>query len=243
MLAVLTEPHLGTASYLAVTNNNASVFHLSPEPLQHNEYPNVHPMPCPIVSASALAFAPRTFSSVSCVSIISMLPSSDVPKMLHKIKRVLAPGGLLHMVLIDPCPSATSMGPLLRDWLDQHLVFNLELQFRGLHPGRNFPVWLEEARLRARGSVITHTRFLAIPSGRGGDSDSSHRTNRDSANNEATVKKELRSTVGRLLWQEIWGPFVTGDTWWWDVPEIADECMEKQTYWEYSIIAACRARA
>lgn len=197
-------------------------------------------MLCPIVSASTLAFAANTFSSVFCISITSILPSSDVPKMLHSINHVLAPGGLLHMVLIDPCPSATSMGPLLQDWLDRHLVFNLELQFRGIHPSRNFPVWLEEAKLRAKGSVITHTRFMAIPSGRDDGSDASSRT-KDSAAHEIEINKELRATVGRLLWREIWGPFVTSDKWWWEVPEIVDECIDKETHWEYSVIAASKA--
>lgn len=249
----------GTTSYLAVTNSNAAIFHLSPEPLNHKAYPNVHPMLCPIISASTLAFAPGTFSSVSCVSLVSILPSSDVPKMLHNINRVLTPGGLLHMILIDPCPRASSMGPLLRDWLDQHLVFNLELQFRGIRPSRNFPVWLEEAHLRAKGSVITHTRFMAIPSpntnpgGRDGgdhsDASTTTRTKKDNNveqqyNEAVAIKKGLRTTVGRMLWQEIWGPFVTtGDKWWWEVPEIVDECVERGTYWEYSIIAACKAIA
>lgn len=162
--------------------------------------------------------------------------------MLHNINRVLTPGGLLHMVLINPCPMADSMGPLLREWLDQHLVFNLELQFRGIHPSRNFPVWLEEAKLRAKGSVITHTRFMAIPNSLNGDSDASTRT-KGSAEHEVAIKKELRTMVGRLLWQEIWGPFITCDKWWWEVPQIADECVERETYWEYSIIAACKAIA
>lgn len=238
----LTVLRLGTTSYLAVTNSNAAVFHLSPEPLQHKAYPNVHPMLCPFVSASTLAFAPGTFSSVFCISITSILPSSDIPRMLHNINRVLVSGGLLHMILIDPCPIAASMGPLLREWLDQHLVFNLELQFRGIHPSRNFPVWLEEAKLRAKGSVITHTRFMAIPNGLDGDSDASNRTE-DSAEHEVAMKKELRTIVGRLLWQEIWGPFVTCDKWWWEVSEIVGECLERGTYWEYSVIAACKAIA
>lgn len=225
-------------------------------------------MLCPIVSASTLAFAPDTFTSVSCISLVSILPSSDIPKMLHNINRVLTPGGLLHMVLLDPCPRASSMGPLLRDWLDQHLVFNLELQFRGIHPSRIFPVWLEEAHLRAKGSVITHARFMAVPppttndtddnngdgGGRDGDaSDSSSttqtkkdkRVERKKQQHEAAVaiKKELRTTVGRMLWQEIWGSFVTttGSRWWWEVPEIVDECVKLGTHWEYSIIAACKA--
>lgn len=217
-----------------MANSNVSVYHLSSDPLIHKQFPNVHPMLCPIISASSLAFAANTFSTVSCVGVTSMLPSSDMPKLLTKIHRILAPGGLLHMVLIDPSPSATTIGPLLQQWLDEHLLFNLELQFRVTRPSRFFPIWLEEAKLRAQGSIITQTRFPAIAE----DTTKSQQQQQPTA---AAVNKELRCIVGRLLWKQIWGPFVSGDTWWWEVPEIVDECREKQTHWEYSVIAACKA--
>lgn len=184
-------------------------------------------MLCPIVSASTIAFAPDTFSAISCLPIASLLPSSDMPKLLAKINHVLAPGGLLHIVLIDPSPPTTTttnlLGPRLRQWLDERLLFNLELQFRATRPSRFFPIWLEEAKLRGPGSIITQTRFPAVVAG------------------EEDVNKELRCTAGRLLWQQVWGPFVLGGEWWWDVPEIVDECRERGTFWEYSVIAACKA--
>lgn len=143
------------------------------------------------------------------------------------------------MMIIDPWPVTDSVGPKLQDWLDENLIFNLELQFRCIHPSRMFPVWLSDAHLRANGSIITTTRFQAIPQGRDNDSGMSARS-KDSAAGEIEIKKELRSMAGRLLWQEIWGAFVTGDQWWWEDEEIAEECVERETYWEYSIIAACK---
>lgn len=216
------------------------VYHLATEPLGHKQYPNIHPIACSTVSASAINFAPESFSSISCIPIISILPSPEIPKLLQRIHRVLAPGGYLHLVVIDPWPVISSMGPALQRWIDDNLVFNLELQFRCNHPGRMFPVWLEDARLRAPGSIITHTRFPAVPLSYepGGNGDA---RSKDDAEDNALAKKELRTTVGRMIWQEIWGPFVTGEKKWWDVPEIVDECIERQTHWEYKIIAACRA--
>lgn len=141
------------------------------------------------------------------------------------------------MIIIDPWPVAASMGPKLEDWLDENLIFNLELHFRCIHPSRMFPVWLEDAQLRADGSMITTTRFRAVARGRDHDSDISARS-KDSTEVEQDIKKELRTTAGRLLWQDMWSPFVTGDQWWWEDPEIVEECMEMNTYWEYSIIEA-----
>lgn len=229
---------LAVASYVAITNNTTPVYHMAAEPLDHRRYPNIHPMTTPAVSSMAIGYAAESFSSVSCVSIISLFPSSEIPALLQKINYILAPGGYLHLFIIDPWPVATSMGPLLQRWLDEHLVFNLELHFRNSHPSRMFPVWLEEAGLRAPGSIVTHTRFLAICPGRGEDDDSEpvH-----GAEEEAVLLTKLRTTVGRRLWREVWSPFVTGDKWWWEIAEIVDECKDRKTYWEYKIIAACKA--
>lgn len=221
------------------------VYHLSPEPLNDRQYPNIHPTTCPAVSVSGISLAPESFSSVSCIPIVSILPSSEIPRLLQKVHHVLAPGGYLHLVVIDPWPVMSSMGPMLQRWIDENLIFNLELQFRCTHPSRMFPVWLEDACLRAPGSTITHTRFSAIPQSYdpppGGESDGASARSKDSAEEEAAIKKELRTTVGRMLWQEIWGPFATGENWWWDDPDIVDECVERQTHWEYKIIAACKS--
>lgn len=220
------------------------VYHLSPQPLNDKQYPNIHPAVCPAVSASVISLAPESFSAISCVPIISILPSSEIPKLLQRVHHVLAPGGYLHLVVIDPWPVTSSMGPLLQRWIDENLVFNLELQFRCTHPSRMFPIWLEDACLRAPGSIITHTRFPAIPQSYEPDGDSdddASARSKSSAEEEAAIKKELRTTVGRMLWQEIWGSFATGESWWWDDPDIVDECIERQTHWEYKIIAACRS--
>ncbi|KAF3770658.1 hypothetical protein M406DRAFT_326083 [Cryphonectria parasitica EP155] len=240
-----------TASYLAGINISTPVYHLSPEPLSHKHYPNIHPIICPTISVSMLALATESFSSVSCLLMTSILPSAEIPKLLQGIHRILASGGYLHMVIIDPWPVARSMGPLLQSWIDGNLVFNLELQFRVGHPSRNFPVWLEEARLRGKGSIITNARFLAVSQGghhqsggsggSGGGGGGGGGGSSSTGSDTPSITRELRTTVGRLLWQEIWGSFVTGDNWWWEIPEIVDECVEHKTYWEYSIIAACKA--
>lgn len=141
------------------------------------------------------------------------------------------------------------MGPLLQRWIDHNLVLNLELSFRTSHPSRNFPIWLDEARLRGQGSVITNTRFMAVSSSdnSGNSIISSAATTAaalfmDNVEEDKALKKQLRTMVGRILWKEIWGSLVTaGERWWWEIPEIVRECAERKTWWEYSIIAACKA--
>lgn len=190
-------------------------------------------MTCPAISASTIGVATEAFSAVNCLPIASILPSSDLPRLLQNIFRVLAPGGFLNMVIVDPMPNPA--GPALRKWLDENLIFNLEQQFRCTNPSRNFPVWLLEAGLRAKGSVITTARFQAIiPPG-----DSSSNNNSGSVS-EGAMMRELRTVIGRMLWREIWGPFVGADKWWWEVPKIVEECVSRDTCWEYSVIAACK---
>lgn len=198
-------------------------------------------MTCPAISASAVGVATEAFSAVNCLPIASILPSSDLPRLLQNIFRVLAPGGFLNMIIVDPLPHVSSAGPLLRQWLDENLIFNLEQQFRCTNPSRNFPVWLQEAGLRAKGSIITTTRFQAIiPQGERSGSSGSGSGSGNLGDSEMATMRELRTVVGRMLWREVWGPFVGADRWWWEIPKIVDECLKMETYWEYSVIAACK---
>lgn len=223
-------PHQAATSYHAVSNSGVPIYHLSPDPLSHKRYPNIHPMTCPAVSASAVGVAPEAFSAVNCLPIASILPSSDLPRLLQNIFRVLAPGGYLNIVIVDPLPTPASTGPALRHWLDENLIFNLEQQFRCTNPSRNFPVWLLEAGLRANGSAIVKTSFHAVFPSSDGDADPE----------QPDTISELRAVVGRMLWREIWGSFVGADKWWWEVPAIVDECAGRGTFWELRVIAACK---
>lgn len=54
------------------------------------------------------------------------------------------------------------------------------------------------------------------------------------------TKQELKSTTGRMLWKEMWGPFVEGKKWWWEDDRIVEECRALGTCWEYAIIESVR---
>ncbi|KAJ8126505.1 hypothetical protein O1611_g7133 [Lasiodiplodia mahajangana] len=135
-----------------------------------------------------------------------------------------APGGALHLTIIDPQPVSASMGPKLRQWLFTSLLINLEQAFRTTLPSETFPAWLAVGNLRGKGSTIAIITAPAIARISG----------------KTDVKMELRCLVNRLLWQEVWGRFVTASRWWWEEEEIVQECIELGTHWQYSHIVAVK---
>lgn len=158
--------------------------------------------------------------------------------MLKSIHKCLKPGGTLQVTLIDPLPRAATLGPHLRRWIRNNLLSNLEKKKRCTNPIKLFPQLLADASLRGRGSSITTSRFYAIPTcvinSRKAAEDSGPTLGK--AHDEKLVKAEIRSQVGRLLFKEVWGPFVTVSEWWWDDPICVEECVELGTVWECYLI-------
>ncbi|GKT48879.1 uncharacterized protein ColSpa_09060 [Colletotrichum spaethianum] len=225
-----------TTSYLAALHFNKQVYHLSSAPLSHTLFPNIHPVLVPAISPSAFPVAPSLFGVAYSLALPALLPSPEVPGLLRNVHRCLAVGGALHLTLIDPLPIKSTLGPLMRSWIEENLIFNLEKNFRCMNPSKLFPLWLADASLRGEGSTITTVKFCAMPPI---DRPDTATTDTESLADRA-VKQELRSMVGRMLWREVWGQFVTADQWWWEQPEIVAECEQLQTAWEYSIIEAVK---
>lgn len=176
--------------------------------------------------------------------------------------------GILHLTIIDPYPLSSTLGPLLRTWLENHLILNLEKQFRCINPSRLFPEWLRDAGLRAEGSCILTVPFLAVVDGGRAQSllldeaIQSHNPNTSSLGSvqaseigdaqaqpsaKATkidkndiIKQELKSVVGRMLWKEMWGAFVEAKGWWWEDGGILEECERLRTCWEWSVVDAVK---
>ncbi|KPM43557.1 hypothetical protein AK830_g2990 [Neonectria ditissima] len=153
---------------------------------------------------------------------------------LRNVHKSLKQGGSLQMTLIDPLPCA-GLGRRMRTWLEEHLLLNLEKNFRCMNPSKLFPGWLGEASLRGRGSTMTSAKFYAVPTSvRYPDGDSDPFV--DQARIDEAVRAEVRSLVGRMLWMEVWGAYVTADKWWWEDEGCVEECLELATFWEYKII-------
>jgi hypothetical protein len=154
----------------------------------------------------------------------------DIPRVLKHVHRCLVPRGVLYLILVDPSPASGSLGPRMRDWLDKNLLLNLEARFRCISPTRLFPAWLADARLRANGSVITKVKFSAIY----------QRGQKGVSQDQSPAVAELQSTVGRKLWQDVWGKFVHGTKWWWEDQECVEECLKLGTYFDINMIEAVK---
>lgn len=270
------------SSLAAMVSQGTEVYHLSTAPLSPKEYPNILPLTVPAPTPH-LPYASNIFSSIHSFNLPSLLPASSIPSILSECHRVLASpslpgnssqatitpsnsnafeskGGTLHLTILDPSPLPGTLGPRLRTWLDNHLVLNLEKQFRCINPSRLLPDWLADAGLRAEGSTVTYVKFFAsVPSvaWSGCSSSAASRTGseeeirdtaedveyerqRDKEREDGRVKQELKSVVGRMLWKEIWGSFVVGEKWWWDDESVVDECERMGTVWEYAVIDAVK---
>ncbi|KAH6994874.1 hypothetical protein EDB80DRAFT_652774 [Ilyonectria destructans] len=224
-----------TASYLAALHPTNKVYHMSATPLSHTQFPNIHPILVPSVSPSVFPVAPQLFEIVYSLSMPAICSSPDIPGVLKNICKSLKQGGSLQLTLIDPLPCAGTLGQRMRTWLEEHLLLNLERHFQCMNPSKLFPDWLGEASLRGRGSTLTKAKFFAIPTSiRYSDGDSDPFVDRERSGRE--VKAELRSLVGRMLWMEVWGAFVTAEKWWWEDEKCVEECLELGTFWEYKMI-------
>jgi hypothetical protein len=223
---------LASASFLAALHPQVPLSHLSPYPISPNLFPNVQPILVPAISASAASrsLPPHIYTAVTCLSLASIFPSTEIPPFLRHIYRCLAPGGALHLTLIDPQPVSTSMGPRMRQWLFDKLLINLEKDFRTTYPSGTFPAWLAVSRLRGQGSTIATVSVPAVP----------EQFTDDGTREKPSERQELRCLVTRMLWQEVWGSFVHADRWWWDEDDIVEECMTMGTYWQYSHIVAVK---
>lgn len=253
------------ASTLSALTTAKEVHHVSATPLSPSEYPNI--VPRNIASPTTqISYPVSTFMSISAVSMPYLFPASSIPTLLKECHRVLVSpilspsptlpaefdsspretkltrGGSLHIIILDPSPIQATIGPHFRNWLDTHLIINLERHFRCVHPSRLFPVWLADAGLQAKSSKNFHVRFSAsVPKCLPSPilSNAENLENEENGGNEL-IELQLKSVAGRMLWKYMWGNFVLGEKWWWEDKEIIEECEKFGTCWEYNEIEAVK---
>ncbi|KAM0245188.1 hypothetical protein ACHAP5_005581 [Fusarium lateritium] len=233
LLALYETP--AVTSYLAAINHNKQIYHLSAAPLSHEAFPNIHPVLSPVRSPAAFPVAPSSIEAVHSLRLPLVMPSQDIPALLKNIHRCLEPGGSLHLTIIDPLPLTSTLGPLLRTWIDDHLLFNLESSFRCTNPSKLLPVWLKSASLRVDPNCVETTQFFSIPL-----HSSQLQYVRDGHVTQEGLAQELRNIVGRMLWTEIWREYIIADRWWWEDPDILRECVQWKTTWEWRLIEAVK---
>jgi hypothetical protein len=223
------------------TSSSTEIHHLSTNPFPSGDiYTLTVPSPKP-----HLPYAPALFTSIhNSLALPALLPSSALPTLLKDCHRVLRKSGSMHLTLIDPCPAAASTGPKLREWLDSHLLLELERKFRCTNPCRLVPGWLADAGFEACGTTVARMRFAAATEtalvrsyarfgGRGAEGAAEE------------TREQLRAVVGRMLWEECWGRFCVdvvggGAARWWEDGEVMEECVGMGTTWEILVVEALK---
>lgn len=194
---------------------------------------NVRIVSVPKVTPTEFPIAPRIYESVHSLTLPSLCPLPLLPGMLNNVYKCLNKKGFIRLTLIDPLPRAATLGTKMRMWIEENLLRNLAKQGKCMSPSTAFPHLLAQAHLRGDGSTLTTTKFYAVPgSAISRDQDAI----KDSVQTEKEAKAQVRSLVGRMLWVEVWGSYVTCKKWWWDDPECVAECIELGTLWEYHAV-------
>lgn len=117
----------------------------------------------------------------------------------------------------------------MRAWIEDRVSLNLERLFRCSKPCLLVPNWVSDAGFELRGGYPSSTgQMMKMPCAFDGHVDS--------------VDDELSTLVGRALWKDIWGGFVSDEPgepqWWWEDDEIIEECLERRTVFECGALVA-----
>lgn len=178
--------------------------------------------------AVPLPYPENYFSHIRASTLPSLVASSKLPELFRECYKLLAPGGLLEIRIMDAAPVRKTAGPLLRTWIDDRLSVNLERLFRCSKPCSLVPSWLADAGFELFDPVGSTSITLPCAF--------------DSSSKD--VDKELSTVVARTLWKDVWGTFVDDvpgePKWWWEDQNIVRECLERQTSIECRAIFAQR---
>jgi hypothetical protein len=144
---------------------------------------------------------------------------------------------------MDATPERRSMGPLLATWLEDRLLISLEAEFKCTRPIMLVPRWARDAGFvplplgdsavevsaiaTAQNVTQGMAKCLRLPA----IASNPHTSHRD-------VVGQVGVLVSRALWKDAWGSQVSEPSdenerfWWWENPEIVEECREYTTTWQ-----------
>lgn len=166
--------------------------------------------------AVPLPYPENYFSHIRASTLPSLVPSAKLPELFRECYKLLAPGGLLEIRIMDAAPVRRTAGPLMRMWIEDRLSVNLEKLFRCSKPCSLVPGWLAEAGF---GLSAGGEQNLTLPCAF------------DQTSNDDD--KELSTMIGQALWKDIWGSFVDDiahePKWWWEDELIMEECLKRKT--------------
>jgi hypothetical protein len=206
---------------------NQTVHFLTTRPQRPITLPsNVSYLTVKDVGAVPLPYPENYFSHIRASTLPSMVPSSSLPELFRECYKLLAPGGLLEMRIMDAAPLRRNAGPLMRMWIEDRVSVNLERLFRCSKPCSLVPAWLSGAGF----DLVTPEADCNVTLPCAFDETVSD------------VDRELSTVIGRALWKDLWGGFVDDvpdePKWWWDDEEITTECLKRGTALECRAIYA-----
>ncbi|KAF1994615.1 hypothetical protein P154DRAFT_526960 [Amniculicola lignicola CBS 123094] len=190
---------------------------------------NVSYLTVPQAGALPFPYQDGLFSHIRASTLPSLVPSSKLPRIFEECYRLLAPGGMLEIRIMDAAPVRQTAGPKMRAWIEDRLSLNLERLFRCSKPCMLVPGWVEDAGFALSASRIPcQEQNMKLPCTV--DLESSD------------VEGELSMLIGRALWRDIWGGFVDDmpgePRWWWEDEEVMKECRQRQTVFECGALFA-----
>ncbi|KAK7551065.1 hypothetical protein IWX91DRAFT_405048 [Phyllosticta citricarpa] len=106
---------------------------------------NVQPLTVPYAGLLPLPYVAASFNHIRAATLPAQLPTSQMKALLRDLFRILAPGGILELRLVEPTPVNKTLGPLFRDWLEDRLLPGLERGTRCHKPLTVIPEWVADA--------------------------------------------------------------------------------------------------
>ncbi|KAK8154647.1 hypothetical protein IWX90DRAFT_61922 [Phyllosticta citrichinensis] len=106
---------------------------------------NVQPLTVPYAGLLPLPYVAASFNHIRAATLPAHVPSSQMKALLRDLFRILAPGGILELRLVEPTPVNKTLGPLFRDWLEDRLLPGLERGTRCHKPLTVIPEWVADA--------------------------------------------------------------------------------------------------
>lgn len=179
-----------------------------------------------------LPYMAETFSQIRASTLPSLLPSSRLPELFHECHRLLVPGGMLEVRVMDAAPIRSTTGPKMKAWVEDRLLVNLERLFRCSKPCALIPGWLAEAGFH-------------LPTNKSSTGEEKVKLRCAYKPGAASVNEELMTLVTQELWKDLWGDFV--DTvpdqprWWWEDAEVVEECLTLGTTFDCGYIFAFKS--
>ncbi|KAF9629233.1 hypothetical protein BFW01_g10436 [Lasiodiplodia theobromae] len=189
--AIYPKSHI---SYLTVRQPLASI----PIPA------NIHPLTVPSAGMLPFPYPSDSFNHIRCATLPSHVPSSKMQPVLRDLLRMLAPGGILELRLVDSTPVRATMGPRLRAWFEDHLMLNLEKEFLCSRPLALFPIWVKDCGLRVleggnTGNDLVIQRLQLPACARPTGTESKHSSYYSARSHSSTKRNTLEYNIQKAL--------------------------------------------